>query len=80
MIELGVAVKDKITGFRGIVTGRAQYITGCDQYLVTPHADEKGDLKDGRWFDEQRLDVLDGDPIILDNSKGTGADLPAPIK
>ncbi len=29
-----VIVKDKITGFSGKVTGHADYITGCDQFLV----------------------------------------------
>ena len=28
-LSLGVTVKDKITEFSGIVTGRCEYITGC---------------------------------------------------
>lgn len=32
MIILGRKVRDKVTGFEGIVTGRATYLTGCDQY------------------------------------------------
>lgn len=54
MIELGYEVKDKITGFKGTVTGRAQYVTGCDQYLVTPKS--KGvTFADSSWIDEGRL-------------------------
>jgi hypothetical protein len=76
MINLGMTAEDSITGFIGVVTGRATYITGCDQYLLSP----KGD-KEARWFDEQRL-VLDtaAPQVVLDNSNGNGADLPAPIK
>lgn len=77
MIQLGLTVIDRITRFSGVVTGRATYLTGCDQYLVTPR-DPKSDPK---WLDEQRLEI---DPateaVTLDNSKGAGADLPAPVK
>ncbi|MCY1290512.1 hypothetical protein D9M70_396610 [compost metagenome] len=61
MIELGKRARDKITGFEGIVTGRAQYLTGCDQYVLAPPAKD-GNLSRGEWFDEGRLMVL-GDGI-----------------
>jgi hypothetical protein len=77
MIKLGSFAKDRITNFAGVVTGHAEYITGCDQYLLSPRNSDK----EPRWFDEQRLDV---DPIIapitIDNSNGAGADIPAPVK
>lgn len=28
-LELGLEVKDIVTGFRGIITGRCEYLTGC---------------------------------------------------
>ena len=28
-VELGSLVRDKITGFEGIVMGRTEYLTGC---------------------------------------------------
>ena len=81
MITMGVTAKDKITGFSGVVTGSASYISGCDQYLLSPKVDEKGEYKEGRWFDEQRLEVPSGNEMItLDNSNGNGADIPAPVK
>lgn len=77
MIKLGSYAKDRITNFSGVVTGHAEYITGCDQYLLSPQNPDK----EPKWFDEQRLDV---DPIIatvtLDNSNGSGADIAAPVK
>ena len=77
MIELGTYASDVITGFAGTVTGKASYITGCDQYLLSP----KGADKQPSWFDEQRLRVDEDVPVIvLDNSKGKGADIAAPIK
>lgn len=79
---LGITVKDKITGFSGIITGLARYITGCDQYLVQPEA-KNGDYKEGRWFDEGRLvEVPEKSRITEDQveSVGDGACDPPPIK
>ncbi len=53
-IALGAKIKDSITGFSGVVTGRAEYITGCRQYLVTAKG-TKGKRGEHEWFDEDRL-------------------------
>jgi hypothetical protein len=57
MINLGQKAKDKITGFRGIITGRAQYLYGCDQYCIVPPAQD-GKIASGEWFDEGRIEVI----------------------
>ena len=54
-IVLGVIVRDRVTGFLGRVTGRVQYMTGCNQYLVQPEPKGTGWIE-ARWFDEHRLD------------------------
>lgn len=55
-MKLGDKVSDKITGFSGIITGKAEYLTGCIQYLVTPQRlDNDGKMPDGAWIDESRL-------------------------
>lgn len=61
MIKLGSKVRDKVTGFEGICTGRASYIYGCDQYNIVPQA-EAGKISDTHWFDEGRIEVI-GDGI-----------------
>jgi len=58
---MGKKVRDEITGFEGMVTGHADYITGCDQFLVQPECKEDGKFVQNRWFDEQRLMVIGGD-------------------
>lgn len=58
MIELGTIVKDKITGFVGTATAYVTYITGCNQYLVTPRCDKQNKMEDGYWLDEDRIEVL----------------------
>lgn len=55
MINQGNYVLDSITGFKGIATGRAVYMTGCIQILVTP---EKAKPGDECWIDEKRLRVV----------------------
>lgn len=57
MIELGVKGRDKITGFEGIITGRAQYITGCDQYVLVPTMKD-GKIEAAQWFDEGRIEII----------------------
>ena len=76
---LGKKVKDKITGFEGVVTGRVEYLTGCNQCLVQPKVGKDGGFKDSQWFDEQRL-IADTKvkPVTLDNGRTPGADKPAP--
>jgi len=52
MINLGQKGRDKITRFEGIITGRAQYLYGCDQYCIVPAAkDDK--INESHWFSEK---------------------------
>lgn len=57
MIELGQKGKDKITGFEGIITGRASYLYGCDQYSIVPAIDKDGKTGETHWFDEGRIEI-----------------------
>jgi hypothetical protein len=78
---LGKKVKDKITGFEGIATGYVQYLTGCNQVLVTPKIGKSGEHKEPHWFDEQRLTVDSKVKAVkLDNGKNPGPDKAAPTK
>ncbi len=61
MIRLGSRAKDKISGFEGIVTGRTEWLTGCDRYLLEgPHKDGKR-VTEG--FDEYSLVVLEAPEV-----------------
>ena len=57
IFELGVKAKDKITGFEGIITGRADHITGCNTYGLKPKIDKDGKVQDCEWFDEGMITV-----------------------
>ena len=83
--EIGSKVKDKVSGIHGIITGRADYISGCNQYMVQPDCTKqqtKDNTKsDAMWFDELRLEQLDGKPLVIDTrEQRTGADGVAPTK
>ncbi len=83
-VGLGATVEDRITGFSGVVTGRVEYVTGCAQMLVQPHAKPDGDFIESRWFDETRVVVLMSAPSSglaqTPSRKLAGADRQAPLK
>lgn len=55
-IKLGSKVNDRITGFQGIVTGRAQYLHGVDTALVEASVGTDGE-KHEEWIAESRLEL-----------------------
>lgn len=73
--ERGDMVKDKVTGFTGAITSRADHISGCNTYGVQPTQLKDGAPQDPRWFDEPRL-VATGKslPIVDERETRTGAD------
>lgn len=82
-IKFGVSAKDKITGLKGIITAKAEYITGCNQYLLQPKVSESGDFKEGKWVDEGRIEIDWHEPVIeISDLKAeeNGCDIPAPTK
>ncbi len=68
--DLGVEVIDQITGFKGFITGRCQYMTGCNTYDILPKIKigEEGKYPDGRWIDENRIKKTGTRPIKLESS------------
>ncbi len=80
--KLGSTVVEKITGFEGVLTGVARYLTGCDQYLLQPPSKEGAYVK-GEWFDEGRLKIKEAKIVKKKDVKahrGNGACGIAPIK
>jgi len=70
-IELGKIAKDKITGFKGIVMGRAEYLTGCKKYAIQPQKLNKDNKpSDWEWFDEMNMEEVAGRGIKKEPSVG----------
>jgi len=79
--ELGIEVKDKITGFTGMLVGHADYLTGCDQYLVQPECENSGTYPSAEWFDEGRLIKIKNAFTYEDvSAEKNGCDYVAPTK
>ena len=80
-IDLGDKAKDAITGFAGVVTGICHYLTGCSQASIQPLVDEKGGFTEARWFDVDRLQVVEKNAVqhVVRTDRGGPAGS-APIK
>lgn len=74
--DLGETVKDKVTGFKGVIIGRADHISGCDTFGVQCNTLKDGAPQDPRWFDEPRLESTSGKrmSIVDERAVKTGAD------
>jgi hypothetical protein len=59
MFTLGQRLRDRVSGFEGIATGRLQYLNGCVQYLLRPKIGADGKTIDGEWFDDQQIEFVD---------------------
>ena len=78
--ELGKVAKDQITGFQGIITGRAQYLTGCNTYGLLPQKlNKEGKIQEADWFDEVRIKIVKDGPLHSNNeSRDTGGPVDIP--
>lgn len=65
-LVLGSEVEDKVTGFKGILTGREVSLFDCDSYQVTPKAD-KNEYKDSMWLDVGRLIITKKQSIKVED-------------
>lgn len=60
MIKLGMKVRDRITGYEGIVTAACKYLNGCVSLQVeADQLKEDGDVHKPKWIDFQQLEILD---------------------
>ncbi len=58
-VRLGSVVRDRITGFTGLVYGTHQYLSGCSKVTLQPmELDKDGKPRATEWFDEQQVEVL----------------------
>lgn len=51
VIELGDKVRDRVTGYTGIVIGEATWLYGCKRLVI-----QSQDLKDGKPVDSLNID------------------------
>jgi len=69
--SLGDRVRDKLTGFEGVVLSRTDYMTGCFHYGVQPEMlTAEGKQPDWEWIDGTYLEIVD-DEYANDAVAGT---------
>lgn len=80
-IELGQEAEDVVTGYKGVVVARCEFIDGCVQYCLLPKS-VKGKYPDNQYIDEARLEVIETKPKSVESSRtgGPHADAPPPNK
>ena len=61
---LGLPVRDRVTGLKGIAASVTFDLYGCVQAIVQPLADKNGKVEESKWFDIARLEVLDKTPVM----------------
>jgi len=78
-IELGAKVKDRITGFTGIVGSRTEYLTGCRRYGVQfQKLSKDGKPQNWQYFDEDMLTVCRGIFSFTKKENGGPVEMEAP--
>ena len=82
---MGYEVKDKVTGFEGVVTSVSFDLYGCIQCVVTPKLNKDGKKEDSHWFDYHRLEVTGAERVmpmpafavkVIEHAKGPEAKPP----
>lgn len=63
-IELGDEVKDTITGFKGIATGRTDWLHGCSRIGIQSQSLIEGKPTEAQWFDEQQCVVVKAAKVV----------------
>jgi len=59
MNNLGKIGQDKVTKFVGTIVAKVSYLTGCDQYGLSPTVSETtGELRPHQYFDVGRVDII----------------------
>ena len=58
-IQLGDRVRDRISGFEGIVIGVTDWLYQCRRPIVQPATMHDGKPSDAQTFDEPQLEVLE---------------------
>lgn len=68
--RLGDQVRDRVTGFEGVVTSRTDYLNGCVRYGVSPRKlKDDGSFIEAVWIDEPQLTFIDStDLTVIDRA------------
>ncbi len=69
--ENGDVLRDKVTGFTGVVMVRAEYSTGCIHFGIASNELKNGEPLDWHWFDQSRLELLESSVVQFEIPEGS---------
>jgi hypothetical protein len=69
-VKLGDQVKDKVSGFTGIIVSQHDYLNGCTRFSLQPSVDKDGKLPDTATFDEPQLEIVEVDVAESEPKEG----------
>lgn len=75
---LGRNARHIVTGFRGVITATATYLSGCVRYLIQPGVDQEGKIPEGHWMDVEEVEILDGGVDLVATPSGGDRKDPPP--
>lgn len=79
-VELGDVVKDRVTGFKGVVVGITRWLYGCDRAIVQPEGiNKEGKTYENQSFDAPQLEVVTKKKVTAGDGT-TGGYAPEPGK
>jgi hypothetical protein len=61
--NLGDRVKDYVSGMVGVITSRGEHLFGCNRYWVEPQELKDGKPVEGKWFDEESIELVEAGVI-----------------
>ncbi len=64
-VKLGTKVRDKVTGFVGVVTARTEWMTGCATVAIQAEARVDKRPDDPFWVDEIRVEGFKAAPAMV---------------
>lgn len=76
--ELGEVLKDKITGYQGVVMVRSEYFTGCTTYGLCSQTLKEGIPMEWEWIDGTRLFRVDHVRELKQSTQENGGVHPYP--
>ena len=65
----GETVRDLVTGFKGIVVARTDYISGCNRYQLQPKVGADGKFPDSVTIDEPALERAQELRVVLERQE-----------
>jgi len=61
---LGSKVRDRVTGYTGIVIGQTSWLYGCRRYTVQSQEMKDGKPVDAMSFDEDALETIEESKVV----------------